>query len=87
MSNDHRKRFQSLIGTVQQILYESRTNAQWQNVSISHRYGPTGEPLKSMALGGRFQSLIGTVQRTFLGGDFMTLTIMFQSLIGTVQLF
>ena len=38
-----------------------------------------------MALGGRFQSLIGTVQRTFLGGDFMTLTIMFQSLIGTVQ--
>ena len=85
VSNDHRKRFQSLIGTVQQILYESRTNAQWQNVSISHRYGPTGEPLKSMALGGRFQSLIGTVQRTFLGGDFMTLTIMFQSLIGTVQ--
>lgn len=63
MSNDHRKRFQSLIGTVQQILYESRTNAQWQNVSISHRYGPTGEPLKSMALGGRFQSLIGTVQQ------------------------
>ena len=55
--------FQSLIGTVQQILYESRTNAQWQNVSISHRYGPTGEPLKSMALGGRFQSLIGTVQQ------------------------
>ena len=66
VSNDHRKRFQSLIGTVQQILYESRTNAQWQNVSISHRYGPTGEPLKSMALGGRFQSLIGTVQQQCL---------------------
>ena len=32
-------------------------------------------------------SLVGTVQHTFLGGDFMTLTIMFQSLIGTVQLF
>ena len=31
------------------------------------------------------QSLLGTVQHTFLGGDFMTLTIMFQSLIGTVQ--
>ena len=30
-------------------------------------------------------SLVGTVQHTFLGGDFMTLTIMFQSLIGTVQ--
>ena len=62
-NNKFNKSKLSLIGTVQQILYESRTNAQWQNVSISHRYGPTGEPLKSMALGGRFQSLIDTVQQ------------------------
>ena len=67
MSNDHRKRFQSLIGTVQQILYESRTNAQWQNVSITHRYGSTKQrTLFRKRLSIKFQSLIGTVQQQCL---------------------
>ena len=67
MSNDHRKRFQSLIGTVQQILYESRTNAQWQNVSISHRYGSTKWwRYVQKQERSTFQSLIGTVQQQCL---------------------
>ena len=55
-------RFQSLIGTVQHDKQYYEANII--KVSISHRYGSTGDIIMKNIHNMTFQSLIGTVQRT-----------------------